>query len=136
MGWALFSIIFIIMGFTPETHDLVILVQDYRAEHKAPFLKEDERLHCAARIHLAYILNRRSCVYVGPERETIRDKVRFCGFDPQELDAILLCQVLTLESYFQRLYMYKNDRITLRDHRWKYIGVAGDDLWFIMILAL
>ena len=135
MGWVLLTIAFVIMGFTPKTHDLVILVQDYRAEYKAPPLIEDPRLECAAKLHLAYIISKRSCVSVTATGKTIWDEVRYCGFKPEEIDLVLLCQVLTLESWFERLYMYRIEARTLRDFRWKYIGVAGDQLWFTMILA-
>lgn len=135
MKWWVYLSLPILMGLNSKTHDLVILANDYRQEYRTPILNEDERLHCAARLHLAHILNTRVCTYVGPHGQTVGDKIKHCGYVYTEYDTILFCQELTLESWFQRIYLYPNAGKTIRDYRWKTLGVAGDELWWVLILA-
>ena len=124
-----------VLGWTPKSHPLTILINDYRSEWNAKLLLEDYRLDCAARIHLDYIQKARSCTSTGPLGQTVRDRAITCGYPWHSGEQFLVCQYLSEDAWFNTLRVYPDELRSLRDHGWQKIGVAGEDLWWVIILA-
>jgi hypothetical protein len=129
------AIMLFCLGFKASDHNITILVNDYRKDWNAKELFEDYRLNCAAKYHLDYIVKERKCTAIGPKGETPKDRSKACGYPWVYGEQLLVCQYLTEESWFDTLPVYKREYRLLRDHRFKSIGVAGDDLWWVVILA-
>jgi hypothetical protein len=131
----IFVISYLLLGWGPKSHTLTVLINDYRSEWNAKALLEDYRLSCAAKYHLDYILKARACTSVGPQGQTVRDRAITCGYPWTMGEQLLVCQYLTEDAWFNTLGVYPKEYRILRDHAWQKIGVAGDDLWWVIILA-
>lgn len=132
---ALVLVAFFACGWTTKTHNLTILINDYRQEWNAKELIEDPQLECAAKTHLKYIMGERKCSGTGKLGDTVSDRAKKCGYPWTIGREYLICQYLTEDSWFNTLPVYRNEYRSLRDHSYQKIGVAGDDLWWVVILA-
>lgn len=129
------AILLFCLGFRGDEHPITTLINDHRKKWNAQLLKEDDRLNCAASMQLKHIRNARHCTHIGPNGEGPRDRSIACGYPWTFGEQLLICQYLTEESWFDTLPAVPKQYRLLRDHGWRNIGVAGDKLWWVVILA-
>lgn len=123
------------IAWTAKSHPLTILINDYRKSWNAPYLTEDPHLTCAAEIHLEHITRTRTCTHIGASGSTVRDRAIACGYGWSTGEQLILCQYLTEDAWFNTLRVYPKEYRVIRDHSWQKIGVAGEALWWVVILA-
>lgn len=129
------AILLFCLGFKGDVHPITELINDHRRKWNAKELVEDERLECAAKMQLKHIRATRTCTHLGLNGETPRDRSIACGYPWTYGDQLLVCQYLTEEAWIDTLPAVPKQYRILRDHGFKHIGVAGDELWWVVILA-
>lgn len=136
--YLLFSMILFLLPtflFAKDAEPIEKIINQDRVQRQLGPLIVNEKIQCAAKLHVLDIGKSRLCTHTGKDRTNMKQRLKKCGFDVVVGDELLACAFATPEAAFKAWIDSPKQKQIVTDTKYSDIGCAEYQNYYVCILT-